>query len=142
MTPRWFGLILLAATGCWGAPPSPEYLQSKATLEAFLQDLVEGRLEAAYARTTQRFQQEHDLDAFKAFLKKNPALLRHQSVDFGNNIHAVSFAENGQVKRMEIRVRLDGSVPLKVILVPDHYGWRVDELDAAPYWDAVDDAVS
>jgi hypothetical protein len=80
-----FVVLLLFAVIGFGVVMGPAFLQSKAAVEAAtaqIKDIAEGDVDAAYARTSAKYQAGHPPDAFAAFLERHPGLRRNTGTSF------------------------------------------------------------
>jgi hypothetical protein len=75
----WYGAAAVAVLAPsywlgWIMSSSGDASDATATATAFLEDLVAGRFEAAYARTSTGFQSSNTMEHFRDVLKRNPML--------------------------------------------------------------------
>jgi hypothetical protein len=85
----WIGLLfaglLLLALGGFGAKFVGPYLRSRPAVraaQAQIKDMVEGDMDAAYAKTAERYRAAHPPDAFAAFVERHPGLRRNTETTF------------------------------------------------------------
>jgi hypothetical protein len=82
-----FGMLLMLAVIGFGVVMGPAFLTSRAAVDAAraqLKDLAEGDVDAAYARSSARYQAAHPAEAFAAFVERHPGLRRNNGSDFGD----------------------------------------------------------
>jgi len=75
------GLVYYSCDAAYQAARAPSD-----AARAFLVDLREGRVEAAYARTTEDFRAQNDLAAFRALLDDHPELRAHTDATFTSHM--------------------------------------------------------
>ncbi|HXG08494.1 MAG TPA: hypothetical protein VNK04_01775, partial [Gemmataceae bacterium] len=94
---------------------------SQVTAQTFLNDLTVGRIEAAYARTTEGFQARQTLDEFRALLAKNRAFQKQATV----MVHPITMTPGTASFTATISAP-DGAATCTVDVIKEGEQWKVD----------------
>jgi hypothetical protein len=99
-------------------------------IDAFLDDLGKGQIEAAYSRTTTRFQEIQSLPAFRKFVQQFPALETPVSGPYGRAIDLVSCMGRSQASASVYAHNSKASSSFNLILTKEEGEWKVDDFTA------------
>ena len=98
-----------------------------ATANGFLDDVGNGRMESAYARTSARFRQEHAPEQFRALIDKNP-LLKSQPSRQIKEYSVTATWKRGTASFHAILQMAKESQPVELRLITEEAAWKVDDL--------------
>ena len=99
----------------------------QASADAFLDDIVAGRIDAAYARTSTNFRATHNADQFQGLVDQYPALRAHTSRSYA--FLNVSQQLGGPVGTVRMTIlSSNSSLSFTLVFVQDEDEWKVDRL--------------
>jgi hypothetical protein len=95
---------------------------AQSAADAFMQDIADGKHDAAYARTTKDFQLRQTRIEFRAFVDQNPALKNYQddSLDGPNFTAPLSATIEGTLPGP------NGEIAFTLMLIKEGQAWKVD----------------
>jgi len=126
------GLVLLCGLSCvgigiWAFKKFGDLPQVGVSAEMFSENLASGRIDAAYAQTSPRFQKKQTLEEFKALLKRYPALTTATS----RNLSNMDVKQTPDCLEAPGQKVLNGPNIAKtvyLILVKEDEQWKVDSI--------------
>ncbi len=92
----------------------------------FFTDVAQGKLDAARARTSKRFQAAHTPEAFAELIKTQPTLLTTRDVTLPNR-----GVVNGRAQLAGVLTTSNGSTGVELELVQEGKQWKIDLLSVA-----------
>jgi len=98
-----------------------------ATANGFLDDVGNGRMESAYARTSARFRQEHAPEQFRALIDKNPLLKSQPSRQIKEYSVTATWKRGTASFQATLQVAKE-SQPVELRLITEEAAWKVDDL--------------
>jgi len=127
------GVLLILVMGCaglayWGVLSLAGFSDLTTEADRFLNDLKNGQVDAAYARTTRQFQARQTQAQFQDFVKQYPALTMQSSRTYtGVNVFAGTGGSRGIVN-----VTLMGpgnSLSFTLVLSDEDGSWKITQLN-------------
>jgi hypothetical protein len=110
-----------------GAPPDPKTAAAQAAAKQFLDDLGNGRVDAAYRLGSKAFQGKQQPGDLQLLSNQHPGLNRHNSVQFQPFVSSTT-SDTGVVSvRFSGQVSGPGGIaPFDIALVQENTEWKVD----------------
>lgn len=112
-----------------GAPPDPKTTAAQAATRQFLDDLGNGRVDAAYRLGSKAFQGKQQPGDLQLLLNQHPGLKGHNSLQFQpftssttSNTGVVSIRFSGEVSGP------GGVAPFDIVLVHENTEWKIDAI--------------
>jgi hypothetical protein len=128
------GVLLLMVVVCggliyWGVNTfGPAFTAVQDSAEAFVQDIHAGRIQAAYNRTSSKFQAQSTLPQFQAFVAQFPALATYTSLT-KTGIHVNSTPAGTQGIVSYSAVGPNNSLSFRLTIVEENGQWRVQAMN-------------
>jgi hypothetical protein len=97
------------------------------TAGAFLDDIGAGRIDSAYARTTNNFRARHSLTQFRALIDEQPLLKEPAARQLGDYDLKTRHHIQGNATYRCVLQAAKTSLPVKLVLTTEQAEWRIED---------------